>query len=48
MLWFTADPHVGHPSILDYCQRPFASVEEKDAVLITRWNNAVQPLDTIY
>jgi calcineurin-like phosphoesterase family protein len=33
MLWFTADSHFGHTSILDYCQRPFGSVEEMDAAL---------------
>ena len=30
MKLFTADPHYVHRGILDYCNRPFSSVEEMD------------------
>ncbi len=29
MLWFTADTHFGHASIIKYCNRPFLSETEK-------------------
>lgn len=25
--WFTADLHLGHRNIIDYCDRPFADVD---------------------
>lgn len=48
MIWITADTHFGHKNIIEYCLRPFSSVEIMDEVLIDRWNMAVKPNDTIY
>jgi calcineurin-like phosphoesterase family protein len=48
MIWFTADTHFGHRGIINYCERPFLSVEEMDAELIRRWNMRVQQEDIIY
>lgn len=48
MIYFTADLHFGHANIIEYCNRPFYSVEDMDATLIENWNWAVTPLDTIY
>ena len=48
MLWFTADTHFGHANIICYCQRPFASAQERDAQLVERWNAVVSPGDTVY
>jgi calcineurin-like phosphoesterase family protein len=48
MIWFTADLHLGHTNILQYCNRPFSSVEVMDAELIQRWNSQVDIDDTIY
>jgi calcineurin-like phosphoesterase family protein len=31
-VWFTADTHFGHGNIIKYCQRPFLSPEERQAV----------------
>lgn len=45
---FTADPHFGHRGILFHCERPFESVAEMDQVLISNWNEAVQPDDDIW
>ncbi len=33
--FLTADHHFGHAPIIGYCARPFASVEEMDAAMIT-------------
>ena len=48
MIFFTADTHFGHTNIIRYCQRPFRSIEEHDATLITNWNAAVRPDDEVY
>jgi len=46
--FLTADSHHGHANILDYCDRPFADVNEMDNELIHRWNEVVGPEDTVY
>ena len=38
-IWFTSDTHFYHNKIVEYCQRPFASVEEMNEELIARWND---------
>lgn len=48
MIWFTSDTHYFHKNVLEYCNRPFASVEEMNEALITNWNRVVSPHDTIY
>lgn len=48
MLWFTSDLHLGHANIIDFCGRPFASVDEMNEGLIDRWNAHVSPKDTVY
>jgi len=47
-LWFTSDTHFGHENIIQYCNRPFASVQEMDEKLIENWNHTVKPDETIY
>ena len=29
-VWFTSDTHFGHAKIIEYCDRPFANVQEKE------------------
>lgn len=48
MIFFTADNHFGHSNILEYCNRPFSSVEEMDEEMIRRWNEKVGPRDAVY
>lgn len=45
---FTSDTHFGHRNIIDFCDRPWGSVEAMNEGLIERWNKVVKPEDTIY
>lgn len=46
--WFTSDTHFSHKHVIEYCHRPFASVEEMNAEMIRRWQAVVKPTDTIF
>lgn len=46
--YFTADLHLGHPQVLEFCGRPFRNIEEHDRGLVDRWNNRVTDADDIY
>lgn len=48
MIWFTSDTHYGHKKVIEYCNRPFAGVDEMDEALIARWNALVSPDDHVY
>lgn len=41
--WFTADLHIGHTNIIQYCKRPFASVREMNEAIVDLWNETVRP-----
>ena len=47
-IFFTSDTHFGHAKIIEYCKRPFSSVEEMDEILIQNWNKTVSKGDTVY
>ena len=47
-VWFTSDPHFYHKNVIEYCNRPFDSVEEMNETLIKNWNDRVKKNDTIY
>lgn len=47
-IFFTSDTHFGHSKIIDYCKRPFSSIEEHDKALIQNWNNIVGQDDTVF
>lgn len=40
-IWFTSDTHFFHGKIVEYSQRPFASIENMNEELIARWNSVV-------
>lgn len=48
MIYFTSDTHFGHKNVIEYCSRPFSSVEEMDAEIVRRWNARVGTDDTVY
>ena len=43
--WMTSDIHFGHANCIDYCNRPFANVDEFKEKFITDWNKLVRPFD---
>ena len=47
-VWFTADTHLGHSRIIDYCKRPFKNHEEMDEALVQRFNEVLRPGDRLY
>lgn len=46
--FFTSDPHFGHAKIIEYCNRPYASVEEMNEGLVAEFNKVVGPNDFTY
>ena len=46
--WFTSDTHFGHKNIIEYCKRPFSSVEQMNEMLIKKWNNKVKVDDIVF
>lgn len=48
MIYFTADLHLNHAKILEYCHRPFKDIDDMNEGLIRRWNALVKPEDTVY
>jgi calcineurin-like phosphoesterase family protein len=47
-VFFTADTHFGHGGALGLFRRPFASVQEMDDAMISRWNESVGPADEVW
>lgn len=47
-IWFTSDTHFNHSKIIEFCKRPYSSIEEHDAALIKNWNDLVSPEDTVF
>jgi calcineurin-like phosphoesterase family protein len=47
-IFFTADTHFGHRSIMLRFNRPFKNVKHMDTCLIRNWNSTVSPFDYVY
>lgn len=47
-VFVTADTHYGHKNIIEWCNRPFSSVEQMDETLIANHNAVVGPEDHVY
>ena len=46
--FYIADTHFGHEKVLDFCQRPFQTIHEMDAMIIENWNRVVSKEDDVY
>lgn len=40
-VFFTADTHFGHKNIINYCSRPFTTVESMNETLVAAWNQKI-------
>jgi len=47
-IFFTSDTHFYHRNILEYCNRPFSTVDEMNEALIANWNQTVGANDIVY
>jgi calcineurin-like phosphoesterase family protein len=47
-VFFTSDTHFYHSNIINFCGRPFKSVEVMNETLIANWNSVVGPDDIIF
>ena len=45
---FTADQHWFHTNSIQYCNRPFKTVDDMNSVLIDNWNSVVRPQDVVW
>jgi len=48
MIFFTSDHHFYHANVINYCARPFATVEDMNEAMVKNWNETVGPDDTVY
>jgi len=46
--YILSDLHLGHENIIDYCDRPFTSVQEMNDTLIENWNRTVDTNDIVF
>lgn len=46
-LFLIGDTHFNHKNIINYCDRPFSSVEEMNKTLIRNWNSVVKRDDKV-
>lgn len=47
-IWFTSDLHFYHRNIMNYCSRPWKTVEEMNEALINNWNSVVKDDDIVF
>ena len=47
MDYVLSDTHFEHGNIIDYCDRPFDSVEEMNEAMVERWNRVVDDGDEV-
>jgi calcineurin-like phosphoesterase family protein len=47
-VFFTADTHLGHNRIIEYCKRPFTSHEDMEEVMLERFNKVLRRGDLLF
>ncbi len=48
MIWFSGDYHLSHKNIIQYCNRPFKSVDEMDNTIFMNLQTSVKSGDILY
>lgn len=48
MKWFISDLHWAHKNVINYCNRPYSSVEEMNEAIVNNWNAVVKSEDIVY
>ncbi|MCR4308205.1 MAG: hypothetical protein NUV80_06625 [Candidatus Berkelbacteria bacterium] len=48
MIYFTSDTHFFHKNIIGYCARPFGDVQHMNDIMVEKWNEKIDPIDTVY
>jgi calcineurin-like phosphoesterase family protein len=46
--WFTADLHLNHAKIIEYCDRPFSDVDHMNTTLVNNYQAVVEPGDDVF
>ena len=47
-VFFTSDTHFYHRNIIDFCRRPFKTVDDMNETLISNWNKVVGANDIVF
>lgn len=47
-VFFTSDLHIDHTNIINFCRRPFHSIENMRKLLVQNWNERVSSTDTVF
>lgn len=47
-VFFISDTHFWHKKIIEFCARPFISVDEMNKKMVDNWNSVVNKGDTVY
>ena len=48
MIYYISDLHLGHENIIRLCNRPYKTLDEMQADIITKWNTKIKKDDTVY
>jgi calcineurin-like phosphoesterase family protein len=48
MYYFTADLHLGHANIINYCARPFKNADEMDSIIVRNFVETIKAGDSLY
>jgi calcineurin-like phosphoesterase family protein/2'-5' RNA ligase len=47
-VFFIGDLHLDHDNIIDFCNRPFRSVQEMNNVIVSNWNSTIRKRDVVF
>lgn len=45
--FYISDLHLCHKNIMDFCERPYKTVEEMNEDIVKKWNSVVTPNDVV-